>query len=85
VFIDLYGIEYKYPEGRSWTLVQMSENEILKAVSARGNQGNEVFRMIDPGKFRTVEWLPFPKPLENAVMVSGWGLVQRLEAVVVQE
>jgi hypothetical protein len=54
----------------------MPENEILKAVSAWRNQGNEVFGMIDPSKFRTVEWLPSPQPSEDAVVVSGWGLVQ---------
>jgi hypothetical protein len=63
----------------------VSENEILKPVSAWRNQGNEVFRMIDPGKFRTVERLPSPEPFENAVMVSGRCLVQRLEALIIQE
>jgi hypothetical protein len=77
VFVDLYGTEgHTYPEGRSWPVVQMPENEILKAVSAWRNQGNEVFGMIDPSKFRTVEWLPSPQPSEDAVVVSGWGLVQ---------
>jgi hypothetical protein len=63
----------------------MSENEIFKAVSAWRNQRNEIFKMIDPGKFRTVERLPLPEPFEDTVMVSGWCLVQQLEALVIQE
>jgi hypothetical protein len=63
----------------------MTQYKLLKAISAWGDQGNEVFGVIDPGKFGGVERLPPPKPFEDTVVVSGWCLVHQLELLIIQE
>jgi len=72
-------------EIRSWPIVKITENEVLEAALAWRNEGNEVLRVKDPGEFRSVERLPCPKPFEDAVVVSGGCLVQRLELLEIQE
>ena len=72
-------------EIRSWPVVKITENEVLEAALAWRNEGNEVLRVEDPGEFRSVERFPCPKPFEDAVVVSGRCLVQRLELLVIQE
>jgi hypothetical protein len=71
-------------QSRSWW-TKITPNGVLKPILLGRDHWDEVSGMEDPVVFALIKWLILPDPLENAMVVSVWGWVQGLKAVVIQQ